>query len=241
MRKILTFMFLLSGIHCFSQTQQQMKVDAGVEFKNADNELNRVYKQILHEYKPDTLFIENLKRAQRTWIDFRDAEAEMKFPSGLSGKATATSRCRFLYLKQLTENRTETLKKWLIGDGTEGDVCSGTIKMWEPDLSEEMSRAHVEKDSSIWFTANINIDHRVFGYEKPDKSSRKLILFSVFTDDVKNNIFGCKYGAYYDTGGMDGLRLVYLSSINGFAQVALLRDDEELDKVYIDKRWFEFE
>lgn len=38
-----------------------------------------------------------------------------------------------------------------------------------------------EKDSTMWLTADIKLDHRIFGYERPDTTSGKLILLSVFT------------------------------------------------------------
>ncbi|WP_420798034.1 lysozyme inhibitor LprI family protein [Pasteurella atlantica] len=39
-----------------------------------------MYQAILSEYKADSLFIEKLKKSQRLWVKFRDAELEMKYP-----------------------------------------------------------------------------------------------------------------------------------------------------------------
>jgi len=49
-------------------------------------------------------------------------------------------------------------------------------------------------DNSVWLESDIKLDHRFFGYEKPDTTSGKLILFSVFTPDVEDNPYHCPLG-----------------------------------------------
>jgi hypothetical protein len=71
---------------------------------------------------------------------------------------------------------------------------------------DNITKAYVSaSDSSISLASNMRQDHRIFGYEKPDTKSKRLLLLSVFTNDVENNPFGCELGAYYDTSGMEGL------------------------------------
>jgi len=91
-----------------------MNKDAYGLFQSADKELNEVYNQILSEYKKDEIFIENLRKAQNIWIQFRDAELNMKFPD-YPGNHYGSMHpvCRAFYLRDLTENRTETLRAWL--------------------------------------------------------------------------------------------------------------------------------
>jgi uncharacterized protein YecT (DUF1311 family) len=216
-----------------------MTSKADLEYKKSDNELNRVYKQILSEYKPDSLFIENLKKSQRIWIDFRDAELEMKFPKN-DNSVSAKPMCKTLYLAELTNQRIETLKKWLISE-TEGDVCNGSIRAWEIDTSEYTTKAYIDKNGEVSIFAKMELDHRIFGYEKPDKSSKKLIFFSIFTNDVENNPFNCKYGSYYDTSGLKDMKLIYKSTIDNFIEIEILKNGESIDKVYMDKKWFEFD
>lgn len=106
-----------------------MNQDAYGLFQNADKELNEVYNKILTDHKKDTIFIENLKKAQRLWVQFRDAELTMKFPAYPGNHyGSILPMCRAFYLKELTENRTETLKVWLRGI-EEGDACKGSLKM----------------------------------------------------------------------------------------------------------------
>ena len=73
-------------------------------------------------------------------------------------------------------------------------------------------------DSTINLIANIKKDHRIFGYAKPDIDSERLLLLSVFTNDVENNPFECKLGAYYDTYGMGELTLKCVSTTGNFVQ-----------------------
>lgn len=96
-------------------------------------------------------------------------------------------------------------------------------------------------DSTINLTANIRQDHRIFGYAKPDIKSERLLLLSIFTNDVENNPFGCKLGAYYDTGGMDELTLKYISTNGNFVKATATDKENNLTTIYFEKKWIEFE
>lgn len=130
MNKILTVLLLLLSLSCFAQTQTEMNMKANKTYQEADKELNKVYQKILKEYKSDVVFIDRLKKAQRIWITFRDAELEMKFPEEDKQAAYGSmySLCASSYLKELTEERTQRLKEWLKG-AEDGDVCSGSIQV----------------------------------------------------------------------------------------------------------------
>lgn len=96
-------------------------------------------------------------------------------------------------------------------------------------------------DSTINLTANIRQDHKIFGYAKPDIKSERLLLLSVFTNDVENNPFGCKLGAYYDTGGMDELTLKYNSTTGNFVKATAIDKANNTTTIYFEKKWIEFE
>lgn len=107
-----------------------------------------------------------------------------------------------------------------------------------------IQKATVSKeDSTIWLVANMRLDHRIFGYEKPDITSRRMILVSIFTNDVEGNPFKCPFGAYYQTSRMDEnmMHLKYISTGKGFAKVNVVKNDTLLGIVYIDKKWLAFE
>ena len=118
------------NLNCFSQTQSEMNKNASNKYKDADIELNKVYQEILTEYNSDSIFIDRLKKTQRIWVSYRDAELEMKFP--LKKKpfeyGSIYPMCVSLFLKELTEERTKKLKVWINGV-EEGDVCSGSVKI----------------------------------------------------------------------------------------------------------------
>ncbi len=74
-----------------------MNDEASNSYKQADKELNDIYKTILSEYKSDTIFIKNLKASQRIWISFRDAELKVKYPENESGMGVFI-QCVFQYI-----------------------------------------------------------------------------------------------------------------------------------------------
>jgi len=95
-------------------------------------------------------------------------------------------------------------------------------------------------DSTINLTAYMRKDHRFFGYAAPDVTSERLILFSIFTDDVQNNPFGCKLGAYYETR-MDSLTLKYVSTKGNFVKAKAFDKAKQSTTVYFEKKWIDFE
>ena len=110
----------------FAQTQMQMNDSTKKEFLKADKELNQVYQQILKDYSTDTLFLKNLKAAQRIWVEFRDAEMKMKYPLKENEYYSMQPVCWYSYMQDLTETRIATLKQWL-KPLEDGDVCAGSI------------------------------------------------------------------------------------------------------------------
>ena len=83
-------------------------------------------------------------------------------------------------------------------------------------------------------------DYRIFGYEKPDSNSRRMILISIFTKDVEGNPFDCPFGAYYDTYALkttQQMELKYLSTEGAFIKAAIVKNDQQLQEVYIARKW----
>jgi uncharacterized protein YecT (DUF1311 family) len=114
-----------------AQTQTELNECAGNSLVKADHELNRTYQQILKKYAKDTLFLQRLKRAQRAWMTFRDAELQMKFPSSSvtdikTRYGSVYPMCYANFKAELTERRNKELSVWLKGI-EEGDVCSGSV------------------------------------------------------------------------------------------------------------------
>jgi len=128
MNKIILLLLLTFSINCFSQTQAEMNQQAYASYNKTDKKLNTVYQKILVKYKTDKLFVANLKKSQRIWISFRDAEMDMKYPNYPNQNyGSIHPTCRAVYLTELTESRIKTLNVWLNGI-KEGDACSGSVK-----------------------------------------------------------------------------------------------------------------
>ena len=120
---VISFSFL-----SHAQTQFEANETAQHAYQKADGELNAVYQKILVEYKSDTSFVKACRAAQRAWIKFRDAQLAMKFPDeGSNYYGSMLPMCESLYLEELTRERIETLKEWLVGV-LEGS-CTGSIKV----------------------------------------------------------------------------------------------------------------
>lgn len=112
------------------------------------------------------------------------------------------------------------------------------------NVGSNITKAYVslkDGDSIIYLQANIRKDHRIFGYATPDIKSERLLLFSVFTNDVENNPFGCKLGAYYDTNRMDGLDLKYAATLGNFIKATATDKLNKSTIIYFEKKWIELE
>lgn len=95
-------------------------------------------------------------------------------------------------------------------------------------------------DSTIYLTADMRKDHRIFGYAKPDIRSERLLLLSIFTNDVEKNPFGCRLGAYYDTGGPGAPVLKYVSTAGNFVKATATGQTDRPATVYFEKKWIVF-
>lgn len=131
MKVRLVFIILLvlstASIRVHAQTQLEMNQEAAKAEKQADAELNMVYKQILTDYAEDTLFIKNLKASQCIWITFRDTEVKMKYPEREEGYyGSMHPMCVSDYRTALIQDRISRLKGWL-EPVQEGDGCEGSV------------------------------------------------------------------------------------------------------------------
>jgi hypothetical protein len=106
---------------------------------------------------------------------------------------------------------------------------------------DHINKAYISKsDSSIFVVQNKYRDHRIFGYERPDIHSRKMILISIFTKDVEGNPFQCPLGAYYSSGSMENIDLKYVSTGAGFIKANVSNKEGILGVVFIEKKYTVF-
>ena len=130
---ILLFLAVFTAIPSgmYGQTQLEMNQQARQEYEQADKELNKTYRQILAEYKSDPAFVANLKKAQRLWIQWRDAEMKSLYPDREEGYyGSIHPYCWNTSLARLTLERTKQLSIWLQGV-EEGNACASSVKTTE--------------------------------------------------------------------------------------------------------------
>jgi hypothetical protein len=107
---------------------------------------------------------------------------------------------------------------------------------------EDVNKATISlKDSILLISSSKFRDHRFFGYSKPGIHSKRLILFSIFTNDVEGNPYHLPYGAYYNSSDMDSMQLKFFAYEGAFAKCTILKNNTPQDTVYIEKKWIEFE
>ncbi|MBC7934685.1 MAG: hypothetical protein H7Y86_04900 [Rhizobacter sp.] len=99
------------------------------------------------------------------------------------------------------------------------------------------------QDSSIWLTSDIRKDHRFYGYEKSNTNSNRRILFSIFTNDVEGNPYKLRYGAYYQTAGLDGKKLKYTGITGKFIKAQLWDNSGKIliSELFFERKWFVFD
>lgn len=93
------------------QSQPELNAQALAEFEKADKELNEVYQKVLKQLSDDEITKQKFIAAQKAWIKFRDAEAELEADSERGG--SMENMVRSNSETELTKARTAELKKYL--------------------------------------------------------------------------------------------------------------------------------
>ena len=96
-----------------AQSQQEMNSEAAESFKKADKELNEVYAKVLANLDDEAK--ENLKKAQRAWVAWRDSEAVFR----ADAEARGGSMWPLVHegiRSRLTKERVKSLKELLLKD-----------------------------------------------------------------------------------------------------------------------------
>ena len=127
--KIRSIAFFVGALLCAvanAQTQADLNDDACATYQKADKKLNAVYQQVLKQHQDDANFTTRLRKAQRAWLAFRDAEMEAIYPAAnkQAEYGSIYPMCNCLEQTALINQRIEQLSDWL--DAEEGDVCRGS-------------------------------------------------------------------------------------------------------------------
>lgn len=99
------FAFLLNSIDTSAQTQAEMNQTAMEDYKKADAELNKVYKELMKTLGPKEKKL--LIAAQKNWIKFRDSDCEFQAEKYHGGSIQPL--IRYTCLTDRTQARTNDL------------------------------------------------------------------------------------------------------------------------------------
>ncbi|QIE58629.1 DUF1311 domain-containing protein [Rasiella rasia] len=123
MNRTIFLLFLTANLTCFSQTQLEMNKVANHEYENAKIELEKTYQKVLMQYDQNRIFIRNLKKSQRKWLKYRNAQLKLRYPKQASEMyGSSFAMCRIILLNKLTKERSETLNRFLTKN-IDGDIC----------------------------------------------------------------------------------------------------------------------
>tara|TARA_B100000927_G_C16047173_1_gene301539 strand:+ start:27 stop:389 length:363 start_codon:yes stop_codon:yes gene_type:complete len=101
---------LLLSLPAQAQSQQEMNAQARKDFKRADTELDTVYRKVI-ALLPDEKSVELLRKAQRAWVAFRDANAAFHADEWRGGSAAPL--LFYGQQTQLTKSRLKHLQRYL--------------------------------------------------------------------------------------------------------------------------------
>lgn len=138
MKKVLLVIISLFCLTTFiySQTQEEMNQNANSSLKASEKKMNAIYKKILKLYSKNDLFIKNFKICQKLWIQYRNAQVDMKYPKRSEGYyGSVFPMCKADYINELTNSRIKQLDEWL-KKPDEGDICTGTVGEYEVQFNE---------------------------------------------------------------------------------------------------------
>ncbi|MCA5005217.1 hypothetical protein [Sphingobacterium bovistauri] len=114
-------------------------------------------------------------------------------------------------------------------------------------VGEQVNKAFIrlsEGDSLFKVYSSKYGEHRFYGFQKPDLKSKRMILFSIYTNDVDKNPFKMPYGAYYDISGMDdqGFKLKYVGTKGDFIEMKFIdATDIGGEPIFFEKKWIDIE
>ncbi|MCW4151419.1 MULTISPECIES: lysozyme inhibitor LprI family protein [Halomonadaceae] len=92
-----------------ASTQLALTECSAQAYQSADDELNDAYQSLVRKLEASPATLEQLRKAQRAWISFRDAECALE-SSGVEG-GSAQPMVRNGCLATLTKRRTERLRE----------------------------------------------------------------------------------------------------------------------------------
>jgi uncharacterized protein YecT (DUF1311 family) len=110
---VVTFIAILligTSLPSRAQSQPEMTAQSWAEFDKADKELNEVYQKVLKSMDDD-IGRQKLVAAQKAWVKFRDAQAELDADSERGG--SLANQVMAISETDMTKARIAELKQYL--------------------------------------------------------------------------------------------------------------------------------
>src|SRR5437762_4387363 len=90
---------------CWKEASSQLAINecAAKELRKSDADLNDIYQHVLQKYSRNPQALSRIRKAQRSWLAFRDMEIESLFPENeRSQSGSVFPMCRALALARIT-------------------------------------------------------------------------------------------------------------------------------------------
>lgn len=100
-------------------------------------------------------------------------------------------------------------------------------------FAQNLPVVNTAKKSFALYMDNSDDTPLIFGYEKADVNSKRMICFSSMTVDVEGNPNKCVLGSYYESGE---LNIEYVSLEGGFVKLKFISDNASETVFYIEKK-----
>jgi len=108
-----------------AQSQAAMNETRCAEEQAANQQLNRIYQQVLSRHRGDAAATQAIQQSQAAWQAFRMAQLEAIDPGpDTSNYGTTFGMCQCIDSTALIQQRIDQLSAWL--KPQEGDVCAGS-------------------------------------------------------------------------------------------------------------------
>ena len=90
-----------------------------------------------------------------------------------------------------------------------------------------------KKSKEFYIPAEAKGPYRIYGYQFPNTTTRKMICFSTNTGDVAANIANCPLGSYYNTSTLkQGDRILWLGRAGSYAKMNYITGDGKKTMFY---------
>ena len=110
------------------------------------------------------------------------------------------------------------------------------------NFAQAQTRGTIDKNTRLFTVKAALADkYSVIGYAEPDRKSQKMIIFSVYDNEVTDNPMNLPLGAYHETTGLkDGDHIEYDSEAGQFVKLNYIRSNKTITPFYIERGFIKF-